>query len=92
MSRLLGTAPCTGPNCKETVAVNETGGGFLSCKCQICKWSAFAPPGTRSARNLRTIMTAIDDPEDLNPTDPKPQDPTPPKKAVNSAFNLGDLS
>lgn len=97
MSRLLGTAPCTGHNCSEKVAVNETAGGSLSCKCQICKWSTFAPPGSRAARNLRAIMTAMDDPDEPAPPIhlPTPQKPpatlAKPAKVASSVFDLGQL-
>ena len=96
MSRLLGTAPCTGHNCSEKVAVNETAGGSLSCKCQICKWSTFAPPGSRAARNLRAIMTAMDDPDEPAPP-PAPAAATKqatqakPAKVASSVFDLGQL-
>lgn len=95
MARLLGTAPCTGPGCTEKVAVNETAGGSLSCKCQICKWSPFAPPGSRAARELRKVMTPIEDGDDdtapPTKTPPAATPPKPPTKVASSVFDLGQL-
>ena len=98
MARLIGTMQCRGLDCSEKVAINETAGASLSCKCGICGFSTYAPPGTKSARRILAQMTPDDDAAAAPRADPPPAAPTkvkaapaPVLKSPVSVFSLGDL-
>lgn len=100
MAKALGSIVCRGPECLREVAVTETAGGSLSCKCNWCGFSAYAPPGTKSSRRLRASIKPMDDDDDDTPApvpapiaSPGPA-PTPapkPAKAPSSVFDLSQL-
>lgn len=100
MARTIGTMKCRGIDCDEKVAVGETAGSSLSCKCAFCGFSAYASPGTKAARRIRAAMQAFDDVElaqdDAPAAKPAPVKavpaPTPTPKPRNSVFSLADLS
>jgi hypothetical protein len=100
MGRLIGVIGCRGIDCSERVGINETAGGNLTMKCQICKFSTYAPPGSRSARLIRSGMTAIEDdatvtgmagPLDSGRSSPAGEPQPLPTKRKNSVFDMGEL-
>jgi hypothetical protein len=94
MARTIGTIQCKGFDCGEKVAVTETAGASLSCKCQFCGLSSYAPPGTKEARNIRKLMQPLDEP-DLPPAAPTKTTPPPKveqKPKARAAFDLTQLT
>ena len=92
MARTIGTIQCHGLDCGEKVAVTETAGASLACKCAFCGFSSYAPPGTKSARRIRMAMQTFDDGGPVHEPAPAPKAATPPPKTPKPVSNVFDLA
>ena len=93
LSEKVGRGPCPS-GCGATVTYRKSSGGMLTHKCDGCDSSGYAEPGGDAYKTrIKTIQPTAPAAEPKGEEKPTPKAPTttPPTKAKNSVFALGDL-
>lgn len=96
-SEKVGRGPCPFKGCDSSVMFRRSSGGMLTCKCEDCDGSGYAPKG--SERYTAWSKSITKPAQDIAPAAPaapaKPTTPEPEAKpapaVANSVFSLGNL-